>query len=99
MSKDRWLDYLFTLAVRFTGGGILGIIVSLPVLFFAGTKTRLRKTSLLVEWLNAGKHMELILWFGGCAVVGGLIAVLTTPRWKTPWYKGYHGEDDPGAFF
>lgn len=27
------------------------------------------------------------IWLGLCAFIGGIVAVLTVPRWQTPWYK------------
>jgi hypothetical protein len=29
-----------------------------------------------------------LIWLAVCCLVGGIAAVLTTPHWQTPWYKG-----------
>ena len=31
-------------------------------------------------------HVPLI-WLGLCGLVGGIVGVLTVPRWQTPWYR------------
>jgi hypothetical protein len=99
MKKSKWPDFLFTVAVRFICGALIGALVSLPVIFFAGRGTRSRRTSLLVEWLNAEKHTALILWFGAWALAGGLIALWTIPRWQMPWYKPKRwNKDDDDVF-
>ena len=61
--KSKWPDFLFTVAVRFVSGAVVGVLVSLPVIFFAGSRGRGRQKSLLVELTQAGNHRLIIGWF------------------------------------
>jgi hypothetical protein len=85
--KSKWPDFLFTVAVRFVSGAVVGVLVSLPVIFFAGSRGRGRQKSLLVELTQAGNHRLIIGWFVVWGVLGGVIAALRTPVWETPWYE------------
>ncbi len=76
MKTSKWPDFLFTLAVRFLCGVVLGGLACT-----------------LFSWrgiLRAFSHDNAygpLVWLGLCGLAGGLVAVLTVPRWQTPWYK------------
>lgn len=80
MSKGKWPDFIFTLAVRLFCGVLLGGLLCV-VLSYRGI---LRSFSHNHMWA-AG------VWLGLWALIGGLVSVLTTPRWQTPWYQGISG--------
>ena len=77
MGKSKWPDFLFTVAVRFFVGVVLGCVLSMIV----GYRGILRSFS-----HNHVKAVEF--WVGLCGLIGGLVALFTTPRWQTPWYQG-----------
>lgn len=85
--KGKWSDFLVTLAVRFLLGAIAGLLLSIPVTFFAGARGPGRRRSLLVEWVQAEQYQWLALWFCAWGLGGGLLAAFTIPKWQTPWYK------------
>ena len=76
MKKSKWPDFLFTLAVRFVCGLVLGGLVC----FLFGWRGILRAFS------HDNTHWPFI-WPGVCGLAGGIVAVFTIPRWQTPWYK------------
>jgi len=83
MKKSKWPDFLFTIAVRFVSGLFLGSLACVLVSY----------RGILRAFSHDNSRVPLI-WLAGCAVVGGIVAVLTTPHWQTPWYKGIRGQDD-----
>jgi len=84
MTKSKWPDFLFTIAVRFICGCVLGCLA----LFVFKWKGVLRAFSRN----DTQGPLFLLILFG---LVGGLVAVFTVPRWQTPWYKGIRGRDRP----
>jgi len=76
MGKSKWPDFLFTLAVRlFCGvflGGLLCVLIGYRGILSSFAHNHIRAAG---------------VWLGLWALAGGLVAVLTTPRWQTPWYK------------
>jgi hypothetical protein len=81
---NKWPDFLFTAAIRFVSGAVSGVIIGFLVCTpLSGAATRYYP---LLVWLfgdQAHPHRWVLLW----SLVGGIIGVLTTPRWQTPWYK------------
>jgi hypothetical protein len=75
--KSKWPDFVFTVAVRFVSGIVLGGLACLLVSYRA----------ILRSFSHDNAHGPLI-WLAVCCLVGGIAAVLTTPHWQTPWYKG-----------
>ena len=80
--KSKWPDFLFTLAVRFISGVILGGLACFVIAY----------KSILRAFSHDNTHAPLI-WLAIFAVGGGIIAVATTPYWQTPWYKGIRDKD------
>jgi hypothetical protein len=81
---NKWPDFLFTAAIRFVSGAVSGVIIGFLVCI-PMSRTASGYYPLLV-WLfgdQAHPHRWVLLW----SLVGGIIGVLTTPRWQTPWYK------------
>lgn len=79
-------DFLFTLAVRFICGAVLGALVGFLLCMPAGRGSR--GGSILLLLVGDGTHPHRVyLWFIGWAIGGGIIGMLTTPKWQTPWYK------------
>jgi hypothetical protein len=76
MKQSKWPDFLFTITVRFVFGILLG---GLACLFFSW-RGDLRAFS------HDNTHAPLI-WLGLWGLVGGIVAVVTVPRWQTPWYR------------
>jgi hypothetical protein len=76
MKPNPWPDFLFTLAVRF----VCGVVVGSTVCFIFTWRLILRAFS------HNHTHAPVI-WLALCALAGGLIAALTVPRWQRPWYK------------
>ena len=74
---NKWPDFLFTVAVRFICGIFIGGLAC--VLFTY--RAILREFSL--NNVRGG-----IFWVILCSLLGGVVAVFTTPYWQTPWYKG-----------
>ncbi len=83
MKKSKWPDFLFTITVRFVTGNVLGC---LPFVIF-GYRGILRAFS------HNNTRVPLVL-LAISGLVGGIIAVFTTPYWQTPWYKGIRSRDD-----
>jgi hypothetical protein len=75
--KSEWADFWVTIAMRFLGGILLGAL--------AGVVLGHR---IVLWWLSRDYMRWLGLWIGAWALGGGVIAVLRTPHWQTPWYKG-----------
>ncbi len=79
---NKWPDFLFTIAVRFICGLVLGGIVCV-VLFYRGILTSF-----------AHNHIRSVaIWLGIWCIGGGLVAAFTVPKWQTPWYKGIRQRD------
>jgi hypothetical protein len=84
--RSKWLDFLFTIAVRGAFGAVLGAIAGL--LFCAPTSPRTaRHPLLLLVFGNKAHPWRPYFWFGAWALGGAIIALRTTPRWQTPWYR------------
>ena len=43
---------------------------------------------IVLWWLSRNDVRWVGFWIGAWALGGGVIAVLRTPHWQTPWYKG-----------
>jgi hypothetical protein len=84
---SKWPDFLFTIAVRFICGVVLGGLACV-ILFYRGI---LRSFS--------HNHIRTVgIWLAIWCVGGGLVAVFTVPKWQTPWYKGIRdrrSDDEP----
>jgi uncharacterized membrane protein YedE/YeeE len=83
MKKSKWPGFLFTIAVRFFGGILLGCLICVFISY----------RGILRAFSRNNPHGALI-WLALCGLAGGLIAVFTTPAWQTPWYKGIRHRDD-----
>ena len=83
VKKNKWPDFLFTIAVRFLCGIVMG---GLACFLFTWR-------GILRSFSHDNTRGPLI-WLGLCGLIGGLVAVFTVPRWQTPWYKGIGGRDD-----
>jgi hypothetical protein len=83
MKQSKWPDFLFTITVRFVFGILLGGLAC----FLFSWRGVLRAFS------HDNTHVPLI-WLGLCGLVGGFVAVLTVPRWQTPWYRRDSGALD-----
>jgi hypothetical protein len=76
MKPNPWPDFLFTIAVRFFFGILVGGVLCL-LFSWRG-----------VLWAFSRNHTYWpILWLALCALAGGIVAIFTIPRWQTPWYK------------
>lgn len=76
MKQNPWPDFLFTLAVRFICGVVLGV---LACFLFTGKG---------MLWAFSPNHTHApLVWLALCTLGGGLFAVFTVPRWQRPWYK------------
>lgn len=82
MKQSKWPDYLFTVAVRFVFGGIFGALAALLI----GYKLILRSEA-------RNNLLVIVVWFIVWALAGSIIAVLTIPKWQTPWYKSVRIRD------
>ena len=93
----KWSDYLSTVIIRAISGFVIGLIVSVPVIFFGGSPRFHfgRARSPLVDWIQDKNYWALAIWFAAWAVGGAVIAVVTIPRWQTPWYRGTLDPRDP----
>jgi hypothetical protein len=76
MKKSKWPDFLFTVAVRFVCGVVLGGLACFPFTW----------RGILRAFSHDNAYGPLV-WLGLCGLAGGLAAVFTVPRWQTPWYK------------
>jgi hypothetical protein len=82
MKPSKWPDFLFTIAVRFICGIVLGSLACF-LFFWKG---------ILRSFSHDHTRLPFILMIF-CGMIGGLISVFTVPRWQTPWYKGIRGQD------
>src|SRR5215472_7551482 len=74
--QNPWPDFLFALAVRFVCGVVMG---GLACILLTGRG---------MLWAFSRNHTHApILWLVLCAFAGGLIAIVTVPRWQKPWHK------------
>ena len=83
--RAKWADFLFTLAVRFIGGALSGMLPGFLIL----CPNRGSGKHPLLLWVagdEAHPH-RFLYWLLGWAIAGGIIGMLTTPYWQTPWYK------------
>jgi hypothetical protein len=76
MNNSKWPDFIFTVAVRFVSGAVLGGVAC----FFFTWKGILRAFS-------HENTQGPVIWLGLCGLAGGIVAIFTVPRWQTPWYK------------
>ena len=83
MKKSKWPDFLFTIAVRLIGGIFLGCLVCVIFLY----------RGILRAFSHNNTRVPLVI-LALCGLVGGIIAVFTTPYWQRPWYKGIRSGDD-----
>lgn len=85
-TSGKWPDFLFTLVVRATCGVVMGLFVGFLLCAPVGRKGAKRP---LVVWLfgDAANPNKPYYWFGGFGLIGAAVAMLTTPKWQTPWYK------------
>lgn len=86
MKPNPWPDFLFTVAARFLGGALMGGLACVVI----GHRGILRALS----------HDNLkapLLWLAACGLIGGLVGLLTTPHWQTPWYKGIRDRNDDAS--
>ena len=85
---NKWLDFLFNIAVRLIAGAALGAIASLLICAPIGGGGTGDSRPLLV-WVfgDAANPQKPLYWIGGFSFVGGIIGVLTVPWWQRPWYK------------
>jgi hypothetical protein len=79
--KSRWPDFLFTIAVRSLCGMVVGLLISVPLIFFG------KRKSPLVELIQAHRYEVLIGWFALWGLGGAIIGIWTTPHWQRPWFK------------
>ncbi len=86
MKNSKWPDFLFTIAVRF----VCGIVIGGLACFLFSWKGILRAFS-------HNNTVWPLVWLVFCALVGGLVAVFTVPRWQTPWYRRDSEALDLGA--
>lgn len=74
--QNPWPDFLFALAVRFVSGVVIGGVACIAL------------TGRGMQWAFSRNHTHApIIWLVLCALAGGLIAIVTVPRWQKPWYK------------
>jgi hypothetical protein len=86
----KWSDYLSTAIVRGLSGAVIGLVSGVVVAFFGNSIRRhhlTRSHSPLVDLIQQGKYGPLLVWLAVAATVGATVAVVTIPRWQTPWYK------------
>ncbi|HTR41362.1 MAG TPA: hypothetical protein VMH87_07065 [Pseudomonadales bacterium] len=83
--RSKWADFLFTLAVRFIGGGILGTLAGF-LICFPGRGAG--KNQILI-WVTGDENHphRLVYWILAWAIGGGIIGMFTIPYWQRPWYK------------
>ena len=83
--RPKWADFLFTLAVRFICGAVMGAAAS----FLVCVPPRHGGRNSLLLWVVGDENHphRFAYWVGICSLLGGIIGMLTTPRWQTPWYK------------
>jgi len=84
--KSKWMVFLFTMAIRFTAGLVLG---GLACLLFTWR-------GILRAFTHNDVHGPLA-WLVVGALIGSLVAVFTVPTWQTPWYKGIQSRDENDA--
>lgn len=84
--SGKWQDFLFTLAVRAICGVAMGMFVGFLLCAPVGRRGAKRP---LVVWLfgDAANPNKPYYWFSGFGLIGAAIAMITTPKWQTPWYK------------
>jgi hypothetical protein len=83
MKQSKWPDFIFTIAVRFVCGVVLGCLVCVLLLW----------KGILRSFSRNHTHEPLVIMVI-CGLVGGMIAVLTVPQWQRPWYKGIRSLDE-----
>ena len=88
--KIKWSDFLFSVAVRFFCGFLLGILLSLAfgLLGRARHVSGRKSKSFILEHLDSGDYQSVILWVLAWGVSCGILCTFSIPRWQTPWYKG-----------
>ena len=83
MKPNRWPDFLFTVAVRFVSGVVLGGLACVVVAYRG-----------MLHAFSLDDVSGPLFWLAVCGLGGGLVATLTTPHWQAPWYKGIRGRED-----
>jgi preprotein translocase subunit Sss1 len=83
MKKSGWKEFILVIVICFVGGAILGCLAFLLVDYRG-----------ILRAFAKNRPNWAIICFLVVAAVGGFIAVCTIPRWKTPWYKGIHAEEE-----
>ena len=84
--RSKWPDFLFEIAVRLACGAVLGAIagflICAPIRGYAARHP-------LLLWVFGDKDHpgRPYYWFGAWSLGGAILAMLTTPRWQTPWYR------------
>ena len=76
MKESKWPDFLFTIAVRFVCGAVLG-----------GLACCLFTWRGILQSFSRNDTYGPLVWLGLCGLAGGIVGVFTVPRWQTPWYK------------
>lgn len=76
IQREEWIDFLVLVALRFLGGTVLGIVVCF--LYFSDS---------LSGALARDEFKGPVVHFLVAAFLGGIGAIVTIPRWQTPWYE------------
>lgn len=88
--RAKWADFLFTLAVRFIVGAVLGALASILICAPVGRKySQHMGTNQLLLWVtgDAAHPHRFLYWVLAWSLGGAIIAMFTIPYWQTPWYK------------
>ncbi|SPE52897.1 hypothetical protein SBV1_1600034 [Verrucomicrobia bacterium] len=83
MKASKWADFLFTVAVRFICGVLLGCLACFLISYRG-----------ILRSFSHNNAQGPLVWLVICGLIGGLTAVFTVPRWQTPWYKGIRSRED-----
>jgi hypothetical protein len=85
-TSGEWRDFLFTLAVRGVCGALMGMLVGFLLCAPVGRAGARRP---LLVWIfgDESNPNKPYYWFGAWGLIGAAIAMLTTPKWQTPWHE------------
>ena len=85
--KNKWPEFLFTLAVRLFFGTLFGLGAGFIFWGLGNIALPHATIALINHWGESKAHIVIATWFVHWAIGGAILATSTIPGREMPWYK------------